>query len=376
MLTIERVDSADKRQVKRFIALPYRLYRDCPQWVPPFRIDIQQLTTKTKHPFYEHSAADFFLALRDGRVVGRIAAAENVNYNRQHARRTAQFYFFECEDDAEAAAALFARVFEWARARRLDTVIGPKGFSPFDGYGLLERGFEWRQMMNMTNYNFPYYLRLVEQAGFTKEVDFISHWVADTATFRLPERVQRIAARARERQKLHVVQFRSKGDMRRWATRIGRAYNRTFVDNWEYVPLTDGEIKFVLDNLLMVANPRLIKIVAHGDDVVGFLFGFPDLSAAMQRHNGRLLPFGVVDLLLEMRRATVLSANGMGILPAFQGLGGNALLYAELEKTMREFGFDSAEMTQVAETAVQMRHDLQTLGGEPYKNHRVFTRAL
>jgi len=375
MLSIEKVDTSKKSQVRRFINVPFRLYKEVPQWVPPIRMDMFEALNRDKHPFYEHSTADFFIARRDGRDVGRIAVLENSNYNKHHGMHTGQFYFFECEDDSEAAAALFEQAFEWARARNLDKVIGPKGFSVFDGYGMLERGFEYRQMMNMMNYNFAYYLRLVEEAGFEKEVDFISHLV-ETKDFIMPERVHRIAERVQRRQNLHVVQFSNKQQLRDWAERIGVAYNNTFVNNWEYVPLTDREINFVLDNIMLVANPKLIKIIAHNDDVVGFAFGFPDVSEAMQRAKGKLLPFGILYIWNEMRRTRMMAGNGMGLLPEYQGRGGNALLYAEMEKTLTEFGFSHCELTQVAESAVQMRRDLETLGGDPYKNHRVFKKKL
>jgi hypothetical protein len=140
--------------------------------------------------------------------------------------------------------------------------------------------------------------------------------------------------------------------------------------------MTQREIDFIVDEIMLIANPKLIKIIAHGEDVVGFAFGFPDVSAAMQRAKGKLIPFGIIDLLIEMRRTKGMAGNGMGLLPAFQGRGGNALLYSELGKTIEEFGFTHLELTQVAETAVQMRRDLETLGGDPYKNHRVFSRAL
>ena len=375
MLKIKKVDTTDKGQVSRFIDVPFRLYKDCPQWVPPIRMDLQNAMNREKYPYYEHSTADFFIAVRDGKDVGRITTLDNRNYNDYHSTRTGQFYFFDCEDDDEAAAALFERAFEWARDRQLDKMIGPKGFSLFDGYGMLERGFEFRQMMNMMNYNYPYYLRMVKAAGFEKEVDFISHYV-ETKDFEMPERVHRISERVQKRQQLRVVRFRNKADLRKWAPRIGRTYNDSFVENWEYVPMTQREIDFIVDEIMLIANPKLIKIIAHGEDVVGFAFGWPDVSAAMQRAKGKLIPFGIVDLLIEMRRTKGMSGNGMGLLPAFQGRGGNALLYSELAKTIEEFGFTHLELTQVAETAVQMRRDLETLGGNPYKNHRVFTRAL
>jgi len=375
MLNIEKVDTTDKGQVRRFIDVQFRLYEDCPQWVPPIRMDIQNAMNREKYPYYEHSTADFFIAIRDGQDVGRISVLENRNYNEYHGTRMGQFYFFDCADDDDAAAALFERAFEWARDRQLDKIIGPKGFSLFDGYGMLERGFEFRQMMNMMNYNYPYYLRMMAAAGFEKEVDFISHYVV-TKDFEMPERVHRISERVQKRQQLRVVRFRNKADLRKWAPKIGRTYNDSFVDNWEYVPMTQREIDFIVDEIMLIANPKLIKIIAHGEDVVGFAFGFPDVSAAMQRAKGKLIPFGIVDLLIEMRRTKGMAGNGMGLLPAFQGRGGNALLYSELGKTIEEFGFTHLELTQVAETAVQMRRDLETLGGDPYKNHRVFSRAL
>ena len=375
MLTIEKVDVKSRGQVNRFIQLPYRLYAGHPQWVPPLLIDVKMQLNREKHPFYEHSEADFFMAIRDGRVVGRIAALQNRRYNECRGKRECQFYLFECENDQEAANQLFETVFEWARLRGLDTVVGPKGFSSFDGYGIQVEGFEHRQMMNMMNYNYPYYPSLVEAVGFTKEVDFVSCYLNEEQ-FRMPERVHRIAERVVERGTLKVQTFRNKKELKAWAQRIGEAYNKTFIRNWEYYPLTQKEIQFVLDTLLQVADPRLIKIITAGDDVVGFLLAFPDVSAALQRARGKLLPFGIFYLLREMRTSRWTSLNGAGILPEYQGRGGNALLYAEMEKTIREYQFLHAELTQVAETAVQMRQDLMNVGAEAYKNHRVYTRAL
>ena len=135
-------------------------------------------------------------------------------------------------------------------------------------------------------------------------------------------------------------------------------------------------MKFLTDNLMLVADYRLIKIITHQDEVVGFLLAFPDVSAALQRARGHLLPFGLVDLMLEMRRTKWVSLNGAGILPEYQGIGGNALLYSEIEKTIGEFKFREADLTQVAESASNMRHDLENVGGRAYKNHRVYRRAL
>ncbi len=141
MLTVEKIDTHDKAQVRRFIRIPYRLYANHPKWVPPLFGDVELLLNRDKHPFHEFASADFFIAVRDGRDVGRIAALENPHFNEYHKTRQAQFYLFECENDPEAATALFQRVFEWVRARGLDTVVGPKGLGPLDGYGLLVEGY-------------------------------------------------------------------------------------------------------------------------------------------------------------------------------------------------------------------------------------------
>ncbi|MBN1665660.1 MAG: hypothetical protein JW862_01170, partial [Anaerolineales bacterium] len=306
---------------------------------------------------------------------GRLAVFENIPYNRYHDKRQAHFYFFEAEEDQEIANALFEQGFEWARQRGLTQIIGPKGLGALDGYGMLVEGFEHRQMMTMMNYNYPYYPEMAEALGFRKEVDFVSCYLP-IQDFQVPERVHRIADRVRKRGNLDILTLQNRRELRRWAVKVGRAYNQTFVNNWEYYPLTEREIKFILDAIQLVSDPRLLKLVVHEQDVVGFLFAFPDLSAALQRMNGRLLPFGAIDLLLEMRRTKWVSLNGMGMLPEYHGVGGNALLYSEMYKSIGGTRFEHADLTQVAETAVQMRADLINLGGKPYKNHRVFIREL
>jgi hypothetical protein len=338
-------------------------------------MDVETQLNRKKHPYYEHSDADFFIATRDGRDVGRIAALENKHFNEYHKTKQAQFYLFECEDDQEAANALFERVIDWAKGRGLNRIVGPKGFGALDGYGILVEGYEHRQIMNMMNYNYPYYVKLVENLGFTKEVDFVSCYMSRDA-FRLPERVYKIVERVKSRNNMGVQYFKTKNDLRAWANKIGKLYNDSFVNNWEYFPLTEREIQFILQTILDVADPRLIKIITHNDDAIGFLFGFPDLSAGMQRAKGKLLPFGLIQILLDMKRTKWISLNGAGVLPEYQGAGGNALLYVEMEKTMQDYNFEHADLTQVAETAVQMRKDLENLGGKAYKNHRVYQKQI
>lgn len=376
MLSIEKVDTDNKKQVKRFVELPYRIYAGCVQWVPPLNIDAYNQLNRKKHPFHEHSDVEFFLAVRDNSDIGRIAVIENKPFNNYHHTRKADFYLFECENDKEAAAALFNVAADWAKKRGLDTIVGPKGMGPLDGYGILTLGHVHRQTMTMLNYNHAYYQQLVEAQGFEKEVDFVSCYLpADK--FKIPERVEKIAERVIQRGHLEVKKFKNKKELLSWADRIGMAYNKAFVNNWEYYPLTQREIDFVVENIMTIADYRLIKIVTHAEDVVGFLFAFHDVSAALQRAKGGLFPLGLFDILSEMRRANTVAVNGMGILPQYQGHGGNALLYYAMGKTLLEFQqFVHVEMTQVAETTEQMRADLKNLNGIEYKNHRVYRRKI
>lgn len=383
-MEVIRVDCDRKPLVDRFIQLPFSIYYGPPAekdprlrqgWVPPIQQDMRLQLNRRKHPYYEHSDADFFLAVDRGQDVGRLAVLENRRYNHFRGQRTAFFYYFECVEDLAVAQALFERAFEWARDRGLNKVIGPKGMGVFDGMGLLVEGFEHRAAMTMMLYNPPYYPPFVEAAGFQKEVDFVSCYLS-AQDFNLPERIHSIADRVKKRGNLRVVTFPNKRALRAVADRLGRTYNETFVDNWEYVPITDNELKMVVDDLLTIADPKLIKVIMHEEDVVGFLFAFPDLSAAIQRSKGRLFPLGILRLLLEYRRTNWVILNGAGILPQFQGRGGNALLYSEMEKTIKQVNYQHADLTQIAESAVQMRRDLENLGGRPYKNHRVYARAL
>jgi hypothetical protein len=300
---------------------------------------------------------------------------ENKLFNDYHKTKKCQFYLFECVDDQEVANKLFEAAFSWARERGLNECVGPKGFASFDGYGILVEGFEHHQMMTMMNYNFPYYAKLLENIGFEKEVDFVSCYIP-SEKFVLSDKVRKVAEIAQRRGSFKVLSFNNKRDLIKRAWDIGEAYNNTFVNNWEYYPLTKGEVKLLLDNLLVVANPRLIKLITHEDQIVGFLLAFPDITTALQRHGGKITLLSAIDMMLGLKTTKWVSVNGAGILPQFQGLGGNAILYTEMEKTIKEFKFEHCEMTQVAETAEQMRKDLINLGGQPYKNHRVFHKAI
>jgi len=372
-MQIRALDLTRRLDVRQFIEMPFALYRDSPQWVPPLRGDMAMTLDRRRHPFYQHSIAAFFLAEENGQAVGRIAALYNRRHNAHHGTRTAFFYYFECVESAQVSRALFDAASSWARAQGADTLLGPKGFLQADGVGLLVDGFEHRPALGIA-YNKPYYHDLLLDAGFAKETDYLSGYLS--GTHQLSPRFYEIAEKVRERRGFHIRSFRSKEELRAWVPRIGVVYNEAFVDNWQFCPVTDAELQVIANRLIAVSDPRLIKLVLKGEEVVGFVFAFPDISAAIQRTKGRVWPFGWIRLLYEFRHTKWVNFNGTGLLAQHRGVGANAVLYTELEKTVRDFGFEHADVVQIEENNAKSLGDMTEIGVQWYKRHRIYRRNL
>jgi hypothetical protein len=370
------VGSPRGSDAEEFIRFPHRLYAGCDQWVPWFDRSIRDLIAR-RHPYFDHSDAEFFIA-RDGEeTVGRIVLLENRRFNEKHGERACCFYFYDVVDRREVTRSLFAHAQRWARARGLDRIVGPMLFGAVGGQGLLVEGFEHRAAMTMMGYHYPYYRAHLEAEGFTKRKDYLS-FQADPRTYVLPERIARIAEVTMKRGRFEVRRYRSRRDLRDDAALVGAMYNEVLASFNEGPVLTDREVARVVAELLSVVDPRLIKILARDSQIVGFLLTYPDLSEAMQRCRGRLGPISLIRLKRESSKTRRLIVNGMGILPEYQRLGGNALLYAELTRTAQEQPgrFVHADFTQIAESTDLMLTDLTTLGGEPYKRHRLYEKRL
>lgn len=371
-LNIVKLNTESRRDVDRFVEFPFRLYRDCPQWVPPLVGDARLQLDRRRYPFYDHSDAEFFLAERDGRIVGRIAVLDNRHYNEYWKSSVAFFNLFDAEDDPEAAQALFAAIEDWAKGRGLTKIVGAKGFLQGDGIGVLVDGFEHRPAIGIP-YNYPYYGALIEGAGYVRQRDFYSGYLSGQMA--LPQRLRDIAAKMMERRGFTIKTFTSKAELRSWIPRIVQTYNDTFTGNWEFNPVTEREARVIGERLLAIADPKLIKLVMKGDQIAGFLFGFPDISEGIVRARGRLWPLGWFWILREFKRTRWVNLNGAGILAPYRGLGVNAILYAEMEKTIRSGQFEHADLVQIEEHVLTL-NDIQTMGARIYKTHRVYEKVL
>jgi GNAT superfamily N-acetyltransferase len=372
-MEIRRVDTTKRSDVRSFVHFPFDLYRDCPQWVPPLLSDEFKALDRARHPFYRHGAAEFFLAENQGRSLGRLAVMEHRPYNEHLGTRRAFFGLFETVDDREVASRLFEAAFDWARGQGLSEMLGTRKLGSAEPAGVLVEGFEHRPALGMP-YNYAYYDALITVAGFEKESDNLSGYLS--GDYELPERFFRVADRVKERRGLWVKTFQSKKELLEWVPRVTKVLVESFAEFPDSVPPTDDEIAEFRDMVVAIARPSLIKLAMKGDEVVGFLFAYPDISAALQRTRGRLWPFGWIDLLIEQRRTPWVNINGMGALPAYQGSGAILLLYTEVAKTIKGFGYQHADVVAVAEWNLKSRAEVEAIGVRWYKRHRNYRRAL
>jgi hypothetical protein len=368
-MEIRLVSPQNKSDQRKFIQFPFDLYKNNSYWVPQMRSDTKYVMDRSVYPFYQHSEADFFIALEKEKVLGRIAAISNKRSNHSNNLNTAFFYFFECVDDTDISNALFQKVFEWAAERGHDQVYGPKGPLQGDGIGLLVKGFDLVPAMGIA-YNFPYYDELVKKAGFRKKFDYFSGYI-DTEVG-LSEKVIRVAEKVKKRSGFWVKEFESKEELLKIAPELRQVYNAAFSGSEGFSPITEDEIMTIANRMLAIADPRLIKLVYKENKIIGFLFSYPNIGRGLKKTNGRLFPFGWFHIMREFKSTQYMDTNGIGILPEYQGLGPTAVIYTELEKTFRDFDFKYVETVQTREDNIESLGESSHFVMDWTKTHRVY----
>ena len=372
-MIVRQVDLSSRSDKNKFVQFPFDLYRNNTCWVPQMRADTRSILDKQNHPFYQHSEADYFVAELDGKIAGRIAAISNTRANTSNDQNSAYFYFFESINNTDVSGALFSKVIDWAKTRGHKIVYGPKGLLQGDGIGLLVNGFDLIPAVGIP-YNFDYYDALVQQAGFSKKFDYFSGFV-DTSVG-LSEKIRRVAEKVKKRSGFWVREFTSKEEILAIAPELRTVYNQAFGGSEGFSPITDAEILVIARRMLAIADPRLIKLAYKDNKIIGFLFCYPNISRGLQKTNGRMYPFGWLHILRDFKRTRYMDANGIGILPEYQGLGPTAVIYTELEKTFREFNFEFVETVQVREDNLASLGESSNFKMDWVKTHRVYELKL
>jgi len=356
--------------LNRFIAFPYRLLRGDPYWVPPLRMDVKTLLSKKKNPFFQHAEAEYFLAERDG-VVGRIAAIHNRAHNDFHNDRVGFFGFFDAVDDQVVANALFDAAAAWLKPRGLTQVRGPASFSTNDECGLLVDGFDTPPTL-LNPHNPPYYVRLVEDAGFVKAKDLYQFQSVNPT---MPERLIRGAQLIAQRKKITLRKL----DMKHFdeeVTRIKQVYNAAWERNWGFVPMTDHEIDHLAKQLKPVVVPDLVVFAEREGKLIGFAAALPDLNVALKRNpSGRLFP-GIVKVLWAARKITRIRILLLGLLKEYRMTGADALMYHWIWEKGYALGYRWAEAGWTLDDNTAINNALVQLGFQHYKTLRFYDRPV
>ncbi len=368
------------RELKQFLDFPYHHYRKDPYWVPTLRMDRKAMFDPKKFPFYEHSEVQPFLALRGSEPVGTIAAILNNNHNKFQDEKAGFFGFFESVDDQEVAYKLLQAATEWIRAKGMDVIRGPANFSTNEECGLLVDGFDSSPVVMMT-YNPPYYVNLIEKAGFIKAQDLYAYWLAtgDLVTNDgqvRSEKLARVVEKVRAREGMTVRKVSMK-NFDHEVELIKRVYNSAWEKNWGFVPMTDSEFDHLAENLKLALDPKLVLIAEINGEPVGFSLTLPDINQALLGTNGRLVPAIVRLLWFKLRKKfTICRVIAMGVVEQHRMRGISAVFYHETAQNAAPNGYAHAEMSWILESNLMMNRDIQFMGGKVYKTYRVYEKPL
>lgn len=363
---------ASRRERRAFVTLPWRLYADAPCWVPPLLISEKARFSARKHPYYAHADVQLFVAWRDGRPVGRIAAHVNANHNEYWDDAVGFFGFFECVDDSTVAEALFSTAAEWLRARGRTTMRGPMNFSTNEELGFLVEGFDKLPAVMMP-YTHPYYLDQAERFGLHKAMDLLA-WHIDTGIVDL-SRYEPLADRVRERVGFTIRNFNMK-DFRGEVDRIKQVYNDAWSRNWGFVPMTDAEFEHFAREVKPLVQPACVQIAEKDGEPIAFCISLPDVNKILARMNGRLFPTGLIKLLFGMRKLTALRTITLGTRKAYRKRGIESVFLVEIVRRTIAAGYRSSEMSWMLEDNHLINKPLEKMGGRLDKRYRIVEMAL
>lgn len=375
-VTIKKVST--RRELERFIRFNYELYKGNPYSVPDLYDDMLNTFSKTKNAAFEFCEADYFLAYKEGRLVGRIAAIINHKANDTWGKKEVRFGWVDFVDDAEVSQALFDAVAEWGRQRGMTHLQGPLGFTDFDAEGMLVEGFDQLSTM-ATIYNYPYYPQHMERMGFAKDVDWVEFKIYVPEA--IPDKYRRIAELIQRKYNLKIKKFTSARDIReQYGQAIFQLMNEAYSPLYGYSALSQRQIDQYVKMYLPILDLRMVTLVTDADDnLVAVGISMPSLAEALQRAHGRLLPWGWYHLLKTLilkKYPKMLDLLLVAVKPEYQNKGVNALLFADLIPVFQQLGFEYAESNPELEANGKVQAQWEYFKTEQHKRRRCYIKPL
>ena len=381
-IVIKPVES--KSDLKRFIRLNHELYKDHPYAVPDFELDLVDTFNPKKNAAYDFCECQLFLALKDGKVVGRVAAIINNKANTTWNVKNVRFGWIDFIDDLEVSRALIDTVKDWGRQRGMDHIVGPLGFTDMDPEGMLTGGFDQLSTMS-TIYNYPYYPQHMERLGYEHEIDWVERKVTvpREGHHAQDEKYFRVAKIAEQRCNLHVRKFKSVAELKKggYIKKVFDVVNTAYAPLYGYSEMNERQVNQYADNYLPFLDLRLLTVIEDENNTpvaMGVCMG--SLSHALQKAHGRLFPFGWWHLLRTMKtkagRSEYLDMLLVAVLPEYQNKGVNAMLFADLIPIGSEMGFKWAETHPQLETNDKSQGQWAYLEHVVHKRRRCYIKAL
>jgi hypothetical protein len=373
MAGIEVITVKGGAELKAFIDLPWRIYTEYPNWVPPLKKEVRRILDPRRHPFWEFSERSLFLARRGSQTVGRIAGIIDRHYNEFHGEKMGIWGFFECTDDPEAAAALFSAVETWVRQKGMTFIRGPLNPSLNYEAGLLIEGFEYPPALGMT-YNPPYYPRLVESCDFIKEKDLLAFLIE--APFQVPAWMDRLAERLAHKKGVHIRPFRPKDQDSEFLL-IKEIYNDSWSGNWGFVPLSGNEIRDMQKKLMKFGDPDLAFFIYYEQEPVAVCVVLPDLNPLLKRLNGRIGLLGLLKLLRYRGEVRGLRGLIFGVKEEYRQLGFPMLATHHLNEVVRKKGkYHYLEMGWCLEDNESINFLFEEAGVKTHKRYRLYRKSF
>lgn len=375
-VVVRRVES--KKDLKKFVKVPFHVHRDHPEWVPPLIMERMDFLNRKKNPYFDHADVELLIAERDGVPVGRISAQIDERWDEYRGGNDGQFGFFETIDDAEVANALLDAGCEWLAGKGREKVYGPMDFTTNDEIGIQIEGFDIRPVI-LENCHQPYVKDLVEANGFTKAMDLLMWHLEMGKLAKGLEFHPAIMEAAQKSLDEHGITIRNmrKSDMQAEVMRFHSVYNEAWGDNWGFVPITEDEAGYHAKLLKQIIDEDWAMIAETEDGtVVGAALTLPDINQVLAKMDGRLFPTGWLKFLRGKSKVDVVRILALGVTKAYQHTGVAAALYVRHIQTCRPDGVMTGEAGWILETNEPMNRALEGMGGVVNKKFRVYEKNL